>query len=74
MAVSKEDREYFQRIGEAKAKSHAEANGEHLKLSIAERLQRSEEFCQRYRGHKSSDRDDASQFYELARRLGLYLE
>jgi hypothetical protein len=74
MPVSERDREYFRRIGEFKAESHAEATREHLKLSLDERLARSWAL---YLAHKDEAQvvrrdDDPSPFYERARALGMY--
>lgn len=72
--VSDRDREYMRRIGAYKEASHLEASEQHLALSIGERLARSWALYLAFRSSASTDRrdDDPSQFYERARRLGLY--
>jgi hypothetical protein len=73
--VSSAEREYFRRIGAAKASSHAEARTTHLMLSIDERLQRSEELYLRHRDQAMRRQpDDPTPFYERARALGLCRE
>lgn len=64
----------MRRLGEFKADAHAQALREHLALSIDERLRRSFLLYRRFAAHARTDRrdDDPGQFYERARRLGLY--
>lgn len=74
MSVSEKDKKYFERIGAAKAESHAEATREHLARTLDERLARSWEI---YLANRDVARDlervdDPSPFYERARKLGLY--
>jgi hypothetical protein len=74
MPVSRGDREYFERLGQAKAASHADAQGRHLMLSLDERLQRSWALFCAHRDSRMHPRDDdPTRFYDRARALGLYL-
>ena len=74
MRVSDKDKKYFERIGAAKAESHAEAARTHLARTLDERLARSWElyFANRDVVRDRERDDDPSPFYERARKLGLY--
>jgi hypothetical protein len=72
--VTERDREHFRKLGEWKAESHREAIAYHQSLSPEERIVRSVAWAIRelpaWRwGHRG---DEPEQFYERARRLGLY--
>ena len=71
--VSEQDREYMRRLGEAKAKTHADASSEHLRLTPIERLRRSFEMSAalREQANLAARVDDPSEFYETARARGL---
>jgi hypothetical protein len=75
MAVSDRDRRHFERIGSAKAASHAEATERHRALTLEQRLHESWQLYLRHRDEVDVSKrdDDPSPFYERARRLGLYL-
>lgn len=72
VAVSDREREHLRRIGELKARSHADALAEHLALPLAERLARSVALMRRFLASTPPREDDPSPFYERAKRLGLY--
>ena len=74
MAVTEEERDYLRRIGEYKAESHARAQHDHMALSMEERLKRSMLLYRRFAVRERPDQrdDDPRQFYDRARRLGLY--
>ena len=74
MAVSDHDRRYFERIGAAKATSHAEAADRHRASTLEERLRASWQLYLRHRDEVDLSKrdDDPSAFYDRARRLGLY--
>jgi hypothetical protein len=69
--VTERDHEYFRRLGEWKRKSHEEAHRAQLERSGFERLCYSFGFGGQEDGRSRED-DDPGQFYERARRLGLY--
>ena len=73
--VSERDRAYMRRLGEYKEASHREALESHLALPIAERLERSWQLYELFRGERpEAERgEDPLEFYEKARRLGLYV-
>ncbi len=74
--VSEHDREHFRKLGRWKYASHRDALREHLALSGRERLVRS--FRMMLAGpmfaaqYPMPDDDHPEEFYERARRLGLY--
>lgn len=72
--VTKPEREYMRRIGEAKRASHERATAEHRALPVAERLRRSWALWVRFRDRYDWQRreDDPSHLYERAKRLGMY--
>ena len=72
MAVSERERDHLRRLGEIKARGHAEAAAAHLALPIPERLARSFALMQRFVGVAHRRDDDPVSFYDRARRLGLY--
>jgi hypothetical protein len=72
MAVSGRERDHMRRLGEFKARGHAEAAAAHLALPRAERLARSIALMQRFLGSARQRDDTPAPFYERARRLGLY--
>jgi len=75
MAVTQRDRDYMRRLGEFKAGAHAQAQDEHLALGVDERLERSMLLFRQFAIHERTGATDDGpiQFYERARRLGLYL-
>jgi hypothetical protein len=75
MAVTQRDRDYMRRLGEYKARAHAQAQQEHLTLGVDERLERSMLLYRQFAAHgrTGGPDDDPREFYERARRLGLYL-
>jgi len=72
MGASDKERDYFRRIGAAKAASKNEAAASHQALSLDERLRRSGALYLRYRTAAHERTDDPSPYYERARALGLY--
>ena len=74
MTVSERDRDYFRRLGEWKAASHAEALREHLAKTPLERIEASIDLWRRFSNHPRSDLriDDPTPFYDRARQLGFY--
>lgn len=72
MAVSDHDRDHLRRLGEAKARSHAEVTAAHMARSAAERLAASVALMQRHLPTTRPRDDDPTPFYDRARRLGLY--
>ncbi len=72
MAVSERDRDYMRRLGELKARAHADALAAHLALPLAERLAKSVALMNRFLSTTGPRHDDPSPFYDRARRLGLY--
>ena len=75
MTVSDKDRDYFNRIGQAKSRAHNKALQAHLQLSMSERLARSWQLYldSRYEV-KPRDDDNPTLFYKRARELGLYID
>ena len=81
MAITEREREYFRRIGEWKAQSHADARAYHLSLPVRERLVRSlnssipwrDAYFARLRaGEKPPQVEPGVEaFYERARALGI---
>jgi hypothetical protein len=74
MAVSQKARDFFARVGEFKASSHALAASEHLALPLADRLSRSWALFERFQQREDASHRDAGPvaFYERARALGFY--
>ena len=74
MAVSSREREHMRRLGSYKDDSHAEAAARHRALPLSERLARSWALFVAGRPQVVDDRsdDNPAQFYDLARRRGLY--
>jgi hypothetical protein len=72
--VSERDREYMRRLGEFERENEADALREHLALSLIDRLYRSANLSEQWAGYLHDDRETEApeEFYERARRLGLY--
>lgn len=71
--VSQQDRDYFRRVGEAKASAHADAVSEHLRLAPIDRLRRSFAMSAALgaQANLTARVDDPSGFYQRARARGL---
>ena len=71
--VTAQDRDYMRRLGEAKARSHADAASEHLRLAPIDRLRRSFALSAAWsaQANLAARVDEPSAFFEKARALGL---
>ena len=72
--VSEHDRDYFRRLGEWERENAEEDLRRHIALSISERVRASEQMSERWRKFVHDDHSDdrPEEFYERAKRLGLY--
>ena len=66
------ERDYMRRLGEFKARAHAEASAAHQALPLEQRLARSVALMVRFLPTARPSHDDPAPFYQRARRLGLY--
>ena len=71
--VSEQEREYMRRLGEAKARAHADATSEHLLQAPIDRLRRSFAMSAalRTQANLAARVDDPSELYAKARARGL---
>lgn len=67
------DQDYMRRLGEFMAEVHGDELAEHLKLTVNERLIRSEQLSKRDAARDSSraQQDDLAAFFRRARELGI---
>jgi len=71
--ASEHDQDYMRRLGEFMAAVKADELGEHLSLSVNERLTRSDRLSKRSGGRdaKRAAPEDLAAFFQRARHLGL---